>query len=61
MQDAGLTDWWAPRRAACWLGTRGAEALGAGRALGPAGGPAGMASVAGAVAGAAAMEAELAS
>lgn len=61
--DTRLTDWdwWAPRRPACWLGTRDAEVLGAGWALGPAGRPLGVASVAGAVAGAAAMEAELAS
>lgn len=56
VRHAGLTDWWAPRRAACWLGAEGA-----GRALEPAGRPAGRASVVGAVAGAAATEAELAS
>lgn len=28
-QDTGLTGWQAPRQAACWLGTQGAEASGA--------------------------------
>lgn len=52
---------WSPRQAACWLVTRGAEALSAWWALGPAGVPAGMASVVAAVARAAETEGELVS
>lgn len=59
--DAGLTGWRAPRWAACWLRTRGAEALGAWWTLGPAWGPAGVAAAVAAVAGEAEMEAALAS
>lgn len=46
---AGLTGWWAPRWAECWLRTRGArraKALGAWWAVGPAEVPAGVAAAA---------------
>lgn len=58
VQGTELTGRWSPRQAACWLVTRGAEALSAWWALGPAGVPAGMASTVAAVARAAETEDE---
>lgn len=60
-QGAGLTSGRVPRRAACWLGTGGAEALDAWWTLRLAGGPAGMAPAVAAVAGVAETETELVS
>lgn len=60
-QGTGLTGGRAPRWAACWLGTRGAEALDAWWTLRPVGGPAGLASAEAAMARVAEMESELVS
>lgn len=60
-QGAGLTGGRATRSAACWLGTRGAEALNAWWTLRPAAGPAGVVSAEAAMARVAEMQSELVS